>query len=147
VHFAHFEKRRDKNADRHPTRDERPDTQKEGDAMMANEILRDLTVRGVILSADGEQLNVDAPDDLLTDESIGENAVGRLCAKSRSGVLGFTANLTVSHRRWWRWRQYDRFLSSPRFMPKQHRQKNARGDAHTQTERRILHVDKELVVS
>jgi hypothetical protein len=32
-------------------------------------------------------------------------------------------------------------------MPKQHRQKNARGDAHAQTERRILHVKKELVVS
>jgi hypothetical protein len=38
--------------------------------MTANEILRDLTVRGVILSADGKQLNVDAPDDLLTDETL-----------------------------------------------------------------------------
>jgi ABC-type nickel/cobalt efflux system permease component RcnA len=32
-------------------------------------------------------------------------------------------------------------------MPKQHHQKNACGNAHAQTEGRILHVEKELVES
>jgi TubC N-terminal docking domain len=38
--------------------------------MTANELLRDLTMRGVALSVDGDQLNVDASEDLLTDELL-----------------------------------------------------------------------------
>jgi hypothetical protein len=38
--------------------------------MTANELLRDLTMRGVALSVDGDQLNVEALDDLLTDELL-----------------------------------------------------------------------------
>ena len=38
--------------------------------MTANELLRDLTMRGVALSAEGGQLNVDARDELLTDELL-----------------------------------------------------------------------------
>jgi tubulysin polyketide synthase-like protein len=38
--------------------------------MTANELLRYLTVRGVVLSADGDRLNVDARDELLTDDLI-----------------------------------------------------------------------------
>jgi hypothetical protein len=38
--------------------------------MTANELLRDLTTRGVALSAEGGQLNIDARDDLLTDELL-----------------------------------------------------------------------------
>jgi hypothetical protein len=36
----------------------------------AESLLHDLTRRGVVLSADGDQLNVDAPDELITDELL-----------------------------------------------------------------------------
>jgi TubC N-terminal docking domain len=38
--------------------------------MNAQTLLRDLAARGVILSADGAQLDVDAPDELMTDELL-----------------------------------------------------------------------------
>jgi tubulysin polyketide synthase-like protein len=38
--------------------------------MTAQSLLRDLTAQGVILSADGNQLDVDAPDAVLTDELL-----------------------------------------------------------------------------
>ena len=38
--------------------------------MNAQTLLRDLTRQGVILSADGARLDIDAPDDVLTDELL-----------------------------------------------------------------------------
>lgn len=38
--------------------------------MIAQSLLHDLAARGVILSANGDQLDVDAPDDALTDELL-----------------------------------------------------------------------------
>jgi hypothetical protein len=35
-----------------------------------NELIRDLTVRGIVLSADGDRLNVDGLDSALTDEVL-----------------------------------------------------------------------------